>query len=245
MLLALIPGYRFGAFLNVLASGLTFLAGASLLFDPRYRSDILIVDDFNVYLVTLTTFVAFTTSIFSASYIGHELETGRLTPTFLRLLSRALSGDDRRDERGAGRQQRRPALGRRRGRDAHHRDDGRHLPHAGGGRGRLEILHPRLGRHRARVLRHHPGLSRGPGGAGRGAAGDGLGHHAVQPRRTSIPSSCRSPSSSCWSATAPRSASRRSTPGCPTPMPKARRRSRRCCRACCSTSRSMRCCASR
>ena len=84
VLLALIPGYRFGALLNVLASGLTFVAGASLLFDPRYRTDILIVDDFNVYLVTLTTFVAFTTSIFSASYIGHELETGRLTPRFLR-----------------------------------------------------------------------------------------------------------------------------------------------------------------
>ena len=38
---------------------------------------------------------------------------------------------------------------------------------------------------------------------------------------------------------------RRCMPGCPTPMPKARRRSRRCCRACCSTSRSTRCCASR
>jgi hydrogenase-4 component F len=84
VLLALIPWYRLGAALNVLASGLTFLAGGSLLFAPRYRSDILIVDDFNVYLVTLTTFVAFTTSIFSASYIGHEIETGRLTPTFLR-----------------------------------------------------------------------------------------------------------------------------------------------------------------
>ena len=32
----------------------------------------------------LTTFVGFTTSVFSASYIGHELEIGRLTPTFLR-----------------------------------------------------------------------------------------------------------------------------------------------------------------
>jgi hydrogenase-4 component F len=32
----------------------------------------------------LTTFVGFTTSVFSASYIGHELETGRLTPTNLR-----------------------------------------------------------------------------------------------------------------------------------------------------------------
>jgi hydrogenase-4 component F len=32
----------------------------------------------------LTTFVGFTTSVFSASYIEHELETGRLTPAFLR-----------------------------------------------------------------------------------------------------------------------------------------------------------------
>jgi hydrogenase-4 component F len=84
VVLVLIPSYRFGALLNMLASGLTFMAGASLLLVDRYRSDILIVDDFNIYLVTLTTFVAFTTSIFSASYIGHELEIGRLTPAFLR-----------------------------------------------------------------------------------------------------------------------------------------------------------------
>jgi hydrogenase-4 component F len=84
VVLAFVPNYRIGAALNVLAAGLTFAAGASLLFTPQFRSDILIVDDFNVYLVTLTTFVAFTTSIFSASYIGHELETGRLTPQFLR-----------------------------------------------------------------------------------------------------------------------------------------------------------------
>jgi hydrogenase-4 component F len=84
VVLALIPGYRLGAVLNMLASGLTFMAGVSLLAVERYRSDILIVDDFNIYLVTLTTFVAFTSSIFSASYIGHELETGRLTPNFLR-----------------------------------------------------------------------------------------------------------------------------------------------------------------
>jgi hydrogenase-4 component F len=83
-LLAAIGNYRLGAAINVLASGLTFAAGVSLLGVERLRSDILIVDDFNIYLVTLTTFVGFTTSIFSATYIGHELETGRLTPTFLR-----------------------------------------------------------------------------------------------------------------------------------------------------------------
>ena len=32
----------------------------------------------------LNTFVGFTTSVFSASYIAHELETGRLTPVYLR-----------------------------------------------------------------------------------------------------------------------------------------------------------------
>jgi hydrogenase-4 component F len=84
VVLALTPNYRIGAALNVLASGLTFVAGVSLLFVARRRSDLLIVDDFNIFFVTVTTFVAFTTSIFSASYIGHELETGRLTPVFLR-----------------------------------------------------------------------------------------------------------------------------------------------------------------
>jgi hydrogenase-4 component F len=84
VLLACVPNYKVGAALNVIASGLAFAAGVSLLFAPRIRTDVLIIDDFNIYLVTLTTFVAFTTSIFSASYIGHELSTGRLTPRFLR-----------------------------------------------------------------------------------------------------------------------------------------------------------------
>ena len=44
----------------------------------------LLVDDLNIVFIVLTTFVAFTTSVFSASYIGHELEIGRLTPTYLR-----------------------------------------------------------------------------------------------------------------------------------------------------------------
>ena len=82
--LAFVTNYRLGAALNVLFSGLTLAAGVSLLFAERIRTDLIIIDDFNIYLVTLTTFVGFTTSIFSASYIGHELETGRLTPTFLR-----------------------------------------------------------------------------------------------------------------------------------------------------------------
>ena len=38
------------------------------------------IDDLNIVFILLNTFVGFTTSAFSASYIAHELETGRLTP---------------------------------------------------------------------------------------------------------------------------------------------------------------------
>ena len=83
-LLAILPGYRLSARLNVLASGLTLVA-ASLLFNTRPApNSYLLVDDFNIYLIVLNTFVAFTTSVFSASYIAHELESGRLTPVYLR-----------------------------------------------------------------------------------------------------------------------------------------------------------------
>ena len=79
----------------------------------------------------------------------------------------------------------------------------------------------------------------------RGARSDGLDRADRRMPQNSIRLCSMSPSSSCCSATAPRSVSRRCMPGCPTRTPKARRRFRRCCRACSSTSRSMRCCASR
>jgi hydrogenase-4 component F len=84
VVLAFVPNYRLGAAINVLAAGATFAVSVVLLTGERFRGDIFIVDDFNIYLVTLTTFVGFTTAVFSASYIGHELEIGRLTPTLLR-----------------------------------------------------------------------------------------------------------------------------------------------------------------
>jgi hydrogenase-4 component F len=83
-LLALVNNYRLGAALNVIASGASLAAGIALLFATRVRSDLIIVDDFNIYLITLTTLVGFTTSVFSASYIAHEIEIGRLAPAFLR-----------------------------------------------------------------------------------------------------------------------------------------------------------------
>jgi len=85
VLLALLPGYRLTARLNVLAALLTLLAAAALILGERPEPEpYLLIDDLNVVFIVLNTFVGFTTSVFSASYIAHELETGRLTPTYLR-----------------------------------------------------------------------------------------------------------------------------------------------------------------
>jgi hydrogenase-4 component F len=69
---------------NVLAAMATFLAAALFFVDRPDTTSYLIVDDMNTVFIVLNTFVGFTTSVFSASYIGHELESGRLTPTYLR-----------------------------------------------------------------------------------------------------------------------------------------------------------------
>ncbi|EJJ25189.1 hydrogenase 4 subunit F [Rhizobium sp. CF142] len=84
-LLALLPGYRMTARLNVAASLLTLLAALSLFVTERPAPGrYLLVDDLNIVFIVLNTFVGFTTSLFSASYIAHELETDRLTPANLR-----------------------------------------------------------------------------------------------------------------------------------------------------------------
>jgi hydrogenase-4 component F len=82
--LALSPGYRLSARLNVLSSGASFLSALVLIEQRPPVNDFLFVDDLNIVFLVLNTFIGFTTSIFSASYIRHELETGRLTPVFLR-----------------------------------------------------------------------------------------------------------------------------------------------------------------
>jgi len=84
VLLAVLPGYRLTARLNVLAALLTLLTAVSLFVVEPRSGPYLLVDDLNKVFIVLTTFVGFTTSVFSASYIGHEIEIGRLTPTFVR-----------------------------------------------------------------------------------------------------------------------------------------------------------------
>ncbi|HZP68816.1 MAG TPA: hydrogenase 4 subunit F [Pseudolabrys sp.] len=83
-LLAALPGYRLTARLNVIAAFLTFLTAGSLFVVEPKSGAYLLVDDLNKVFIVLTTFVGFTTSVFSASYIAHEIETGRLTPVFVR-----------------------------------------------------------------------------------------------------------------------------------------------------------------
>jgi hydrogenase-4 component F len=84
VLLAVLPGYRLTARLNVLAALLTFVTASSLFVVDPVSGTYLLVDDLNKVFIVLTTFVGFTTSVFSASYIGHEMEIGRLTPRFVR-----------------------------------------------------------------------------------------------------------------------------------------------------------------
>jgi hydrogenase-4 component F len=84
VILAAIVDYRVSARINVAASFLSLLAALLLLVSHPAPGQFLAVDDLNVVFILLNAFVGFTTSAFSASYIGHELEIGRLTPSYLR-----------------------------------------------------------------------------------------------------------------------------------------------------------------
>jgi hydrogenase-4 component F len=84
LVLAVLPGYRLTARLNVLAALATFITALSLFIVTPEIGPYFLVDDLNKVFIVLTTFVGFTTSVFSASYIDHEIEIGRLTPVYVR-----------------------------------------------------------------------------------------------------------------------------------------------------------------
>ena len=83
-MLALLPSYRLSSRINVLATFLTLLSALSLFANHPSPNSYFLVDDLNIVFIVLNTFVGFTTSVFSATYIAHELEIGRLTPVYLR-----------------------------------------------------------------------------------------------------------------------------------------------------------------
>jgi hydrogenase-4 component F len=91
LLLALFGYHRLAPELNSLMSGGTFVASAFLTVRVisggsfTAMNEQFFVDSFNVFLVALTAFVAFTTSLFSRPYMRIEQAHGRLTINMLRL----------------------------------------------------------------------------------------------------------------------------------------------------------------
>jgi hydrogenase-4 component F len=83
-LLAFLPDDRTSARLNSFASLLTLACALVLLIERPSPGAFLIVDDLNVVFIVLSTLVGFTTSVFSGTYIAHELETGHLSRSYLR-----------------------------------------------------------------------------------------------------------------------------------------------------------------
>lgn len=84
VVLATLPGYKSTARLNVLACFLTFIFAVSLVFERPMAGILLFVDDLSIVFVILNALVGLTTSIFSASYIAHELDTGKLNSIYVR-----------------------------------------------------------------------------------------------------------------------------------------------------------------
>ncbi len=90
-MLALIPGERWAARVNVAASFIGFAASLRLAAIVLAHGRIVtpgewfFLDSFNVFLVALTAFVSTTTAIFSGPYMRHELARGRVDARRLRL----------------------------------------------------------------------------------------------------------------------------------------------------------------
>lgn len=96
VLLAFLPSARIGGLLNIFVSICGFLATLRLAFGVLETGPLggaeFFVDAFNVYLIALTAFVGLTTSIFSNTYMRHELEIGRVTPQRMRLYHSSFQG---------------------------------------------------------------------------------------------------------------------------------------------------------
>ena len=84
VLLAAIPRYRLAAALNVSLCALTLGCAAALYRHRPEPSLYLLVDDLNTVFLFVGALVGFSTSVFSAGYIAHELQTRRLKTQDLR-----------------------------------------------------------------------------------------------------------------------------------------------------------------
>jgi len=90
-ILAFIKDVKLASAINITINGLTFIASIGLAMkvlsggSVEMADGFFYLDAFNVFLVTLTSFVALTTAIFSGPYMRNELNSGKLTPKRIRL----------------------------------------------------------------------------------------------------------------------------------------------------------------
>ena len=78
VLLAAIARYRLASIVNVALCALTLACAVALYAYRPAPSLYLLVDDLNTVFLVVGSLVGFSTSVFSAGYIAHELQTGRL-----------------------------------------------------------------------------------------------------------------------------------------------------------------------
>ena len=161
VVLACLPGYRFGARLNVVAAGPDAGRGAVAALRAPSGAEPLSARRRPQHRLHRAQHLR----RLHHQRLQRELRRARAPdrPAEARLsalLSRHVSDPDVRHEPGAVGEQHRADVGRDRDCHADHRHDGRHLSHPRSARGGLEILHPRQRRHRARAVRHHPRLCR-------------------------------------------------------------------------------------
>ena len=182
-LLAVLPGYRLTARLNVLASLLTFLAALSLFVAAAAGAGRLFPDRRPQHRLHRAVELRRLHHLDLQRELYRPRARDRAADADLSpLLPRHVPGADVRHEPRADGELDRRDVGGDRDRDADHRADGRHLPHPRGAGGGVEILHPRQRRHRARPVRHHPRLHGGAAGGRRGHRRDAL-DRARRPRR--------------------------------------------------------------
>src|SRR5512132_1261083 len=85
LILAVLPGYRASAWVNVLGGFATLISALLLLvWQPTGLGTLLQVDDLSITFLILNNLVGFTTAIFSRTYISHEITLGRLKRQHLR-----------------------------------------------------------------------------------------------------------------------------------------------------------------
>jgi len=91
LLLAVLRNPIFAARVNIVTGTATFAFSLMLAAGVLHRKSFdalggwFHLDAYNVFLIALTTFVGMTTTIFSAPYMRHELETGRINEHRMRL----------------------------------------------------------------------------------------------------------------------------------------------------------------